>query len=112
MSSPSEAAQVIISVIPIVGIVMGGVVVFFYLLWSYKAKRLLIERGQYERKSIDLGTFSLLAGLVLTVVGIVMSVIFLVLDGFSYSLLGGAIPLAIGASLLAFYSMRRDRFGA
>jgi hypothetical protein len=112
MSNPSEAAQVIIAVIPIVGIVMGGVVVFFYLLWSYKAKRLLIERGLYEYQGIDIGSFCLLAGLVLSVVGAVMLVIFLVLDGVSYSLLGGAIPLAIGASLLSFYSIRRDRFGA
>ena len=112
MSNPSTAAQVIIAVIPIVGIVMGGIVVFFYLLWSYKAKRLLIERGLYESKNFDLGTFCLLAGLVLGVVGVVMLVIFLVLDGVSYSLLGGAIPLAIGAAFLAFYSLRRGRFGA
>lgn len=111
MANPSTAAQVIIAIIPIVGIVMGGIVVFFYLLWTYKAKRLLIERGLYERKSIDIGSFCLLAGLVLSVVGAVMTVIFLVLDGFSYSLLGGAIPLAIGVGLLAFYSLRRDRFG-
>ena len=29
----SPAAQVIVAIIPIVGIVIGGVVVFFYLLW-------------------------------------------------------------------------------
>ncbi len=112
MSSPSEAAQIVISVIPIVGIVMGSVVVFFYLLWGYKAKRLLIERGLYEPKRVDLGTFCLLIGLVLGVVGVVLFAIFVIMDGVSYSLLGGAIPLAVGIALLAFYNLRRDRFGA
>jgi hypothetical protein len=112
MSNPSQAAQVIISVIPIVGITMGSVVAFFYLLWNYKAKRILIERGLYENKGIDLGSFCLLAGLVLGMTGAVLLVIFIVLDGVSYALLGGAIPLAIGAALLAFYTLRRDRFGA
>jgi hypothetical protein len=32
MEQISSAAQVIISIIPIVGIVMGSVVIFFYLL--------------------------------------------------------------------------------
>jgi hypothetical protein len=107
MSNPSEAAQIIISIIPIIGIVMGSVVVFFYLLWNYKAKRLLIERGLYESKTFDLGSFCLLSGLVLGTVGAVLLVIFIALDGPSYGLLGGAIPLAIGAALLAFYSLRK-----
>ncbi len=106
MSNPSEAAQVIVSIIPIVGIAMGGVVAFFYLLWSYKAKRLLIERGLYQPKSFDAGAFSLLAGLILGMVGVVLLVVFIALGGSSYSLLGGAIPLAVGAALLAFYALR------
>jgi len=107
MSNPSEAAQIIISIIPIIGIVMGGVVVFFYLLWNYKAKRLLIERGLYEGKAFDLDAFCLLSGLVIGTVGAVLLIVFVALDGASYSLLGGAIPLAIGAALLGFFSLRK-----
>jgi len=33
-----NAVRVIISIIPIVGIVMGSVVVFFYLLWNHKRR--------------------------------------------------------------------------
>jgi len=109
MSVPSLAAQVIISIIPIVGIVMGSVVAFFYLLWNHREKIALIERGGYEPKRLDLETFSLLAGLLLACVGIVLCVLFLVLQGFSYGLLGGAIPLAVGASFLAFFFVRRGR---
>ncbi|MBL8967368.1 MAG: hypothetical protein JNG85_10175 [Spirochaetaceae bacterium] len=111
MQQPSEAAQVIISVIPIVGIVMGSVVVFFYLLWNHKEKRLMIERGIYEPLRLDLDTFALLAGLLLGLVGLVLSVLFLAMDGVAYSLLGGLIPLALGAGLLCFHGMR-SRFSA
>ncbi|MGO8695232.1 MAG: hypothetical protein ACLQMF_16340 [Rectinemataceae bacterium] len=111
MSVPSLAAQVIISIIPIVGIVMGSVVAFFYLLWSHREKMAQIERGGYEPKKIDLETFSLLAGLLLSCVGIVLCAFFIILQGFSFGLLGGAIPLAVGASLLAFFAVRRRRSG-
>lgn len=106
MSAHTVAAQVIISVIPIVGIVMGSVVVFFYLLWSHKEKKLMIERGLYEPVRIDLDAFCLLAGLLLGLVGAVLSVLFALMDGAAYSLLGGLIPLALGAGLLAFYRIR------
>ena len=33
---PVAAAQVIIAVVPIVGIVMAGVLIFFYLFWRNK----------------------------------------------------------------------------
>ena len=56
---PSTAAQVIISIIPIVGIVMGSVVVFFYILWNYKLKKTILETGKYERRPFDLDLFSL-----------------------------------------------------
>jgi hypothetical protein len=111
MPIPSVAAQVIISIIPIVGIVMGSVVVFFHLMWTHKEKLVLMERGLYEPRRIDVDTYSLLAGLLLAFVGAVLSAIFIVMDGFSYSLLGGAIPFAVGASLLAFFALRRNRTG-
>ncbi|MCL2558597.1 MAG: hypothetical protein FWE09_08985, partial [Treponema sp.] len=70
----SAAAQVIIAVIPIVGITMGAVVVFFYLLWGHRRRTLLIRAGQYARPTFDLFSFSLLAGLLLTAVGISLTV--------------------------------------
>lgn len=108
-SAPSVAAQIVIAVIPIVAIVMGSVVIFFYLLWSHKEKVLLIEREAYTPASIDLETFSLLAGILLSGVGIVLSILFIAKDGFGYSLLGGFIPLALGLGLLAFYGIRNRR---
>src|SRR4030066_220883 len=62
---PSTAAQVLITVIPIVGIVMGSVVLFFFLYWHHQQKVMLIEKGQYRKIEFDFDTFSLFAGLLL-----------------------------------------------
>ena len=111
MALPS-AAQVIVSIIPIVGIAMAGVIAFFYLLWNHREKVRLIERGLYEAKRIDLETFCLLAGLLLLSIGAVLSVLFIVIEGASFALLGGLIPFAAGISLLLFFMLRRNRDGA
>jgi hypothetical protein len=107
-----SAAQIIITIVPIVGIVMGAVLAFFYLLWAHREKVRLIERGLYEPRKIDFDAFCLLAGLLLFCVGTVLAVLFIVLEGFSYALLGGLIPFAAGVSLLAFFMLRRKRDGA
>jgi len=70
MNTPSAAAQVIVSIIPIVGIVMGCIVIFFYLFWDYKYKIFLVEKGLKKEKPFNLITFCLLAGLILFTLGI------------------------------------------
>ena len=106
MPSPSTAAQVIVSIIPIVGIVMGSIVIFFYLLWGYKLKVHMIEKGLYSVVPFDMDTFALLSGLILFILGLVLIVFFLIKDGFSYGVLSGLIPLSIGLSLLIFFTVR------
>ena len=103
----SAAAQVIVALIPIVGITMGAVVVFFYLLWTHRRRILLIKAGQYSRPDFDLFSFSLLAGLLLTSVGLALTVFLVVTEAPSYGLLGGIIPLAMGVGLLAYHIIRR-----
>jgi hypothetical protein len=100
----SPAAQIIISIIPIVGIVCGGIVVFFYLLWRHRETSLLIKTGQTPKK-LNLKLFALLIGILLVCVGVVLTVIFLVLMGISYPLLGGLIPLALGIGFIVFYKL-------
>ncbi|MDR1625693.1 MAG: hypothetical protein LBT33_04055 [Spirochaetia bacterium] len=107
METASRAAQVLVAMIPIVGIVMGSVVVFFWLLWGHRRKTLMIRQGVKAEAVFDIQTFSLLAGLLNLVVGFVLTVFFLAKDGFEYSLLGGLIPLAIGTSLTAFCFFHR-----
>jgi hypothetical protein len=103
----SSAAQVIIAVIPIVGIVMGSVVIFFYLLWNHRRRTLLIQAGHYNRPDFDLLPFSLLAGLLLGSVGIALTILLIIVEGAGYGLLGGIIPLSMGVGLLAYYGIKR-----
>jgi hypothetical protein len=89
---------------------MGSVVVFFYLLWNHKRRTLLIKVGQYQRPDFDLLSFSLLAGLLLSSVGLGLTIFLGIALGINFGLLGGIIPLAVGAGLLAYYGIkRRDR---
>jgi len=103
----SAAAQVIIAVIPLVGVVMGAVVVFFYLLWNHRRRTLLIKAGHYNRPVFDILSFSLLAGLLLGSVGLTLTVFLAIVAGPTYGLLGGIIPLSMGAGLLAYYGIKR-----
>ncbi|MCL2093693.1 MAG: hypothetical protein FWH12_05795 [Treponema sp.] len=104
----SSAAQVIVSIIPIVGIVMGSVVIFFYLLWNHIRRTLLIKSGQFQRPEFDLLSFSLLAGLLLATVGLSLTVFLIIALGVNFGLLGGIIPLAVGTGLLVYYGIRRS----
>ncbi len=104
----SPAAQVIIAVIPIVGIVIGGTVIFFYLLWRHSEKKLQIKNGNYKKESFNFKVYSLLIGLLLSFVGLVLTVFFALMSGKSAALLGGLIPLSLGLSLLVFYKLNPD----
>lgn len=106
--SPSSAAQVMITVIPIVAIVMGSIVAFFFFLWRHQERMRLIESGMEPASKFDVEAFSLIAGLVSTGVGFVLSLFFVAIDGLTYALLGGLIPLAVGLSFLAFHLLRRN----
>jgi uncharacterized membrane protein YdjX (TVP38/TMEM64 family) len=103
----SNAARVLIAIIPIVGIVMGSVVVFFWMLWAHRQKVLLIKSHLYEKPRFDFLNFSLLTGLLLAIVGVTLTVFLAFTLGKSYGLLGGLIPLATGTALLIYYVIQR-----
>ncbi|MDR2553627.1 MAG: hypothetical protein LBD31_10760 [Treponema sp.] len=103
----STAAQVIIAILPLAGIVMSSVVAFFYLLWYHRRRVLLIKSGQYRKPSYDLTSFSLFTGLLLSSVGLGLTVFLAVVEGAGYGLLGGVIPLSIGTGLLAYFIIIR-----
>lgn len=105
-SVPSTAAQVIISIIPVVGIVMGCIVIFYFLYFNNQQKILMIEKGIVSRKYFDLDSFSLFSGLILSGIGLSLVIFFIIKDGFTYGVLSGLIPLSIGVSLLLFFIIR------
>ncbi len=105
----SAAAQVIIAIIPIVGIVMGCSVVFFYVLWLHRERMLMIEKGTYTPRPVDIDIFSLLAGILLVAVGLTLTIVFILFSSTGYAVLGGLIPLSVGIGFLAFYILRTVR---
>lgn len=105
MQETIVASQIMMSVIPIVGIVMGSVVIFFYALWAHREKMLMIQRGMYAPQPFDMHMFSLLVGVLLTTIGAVISLVFFLVSRFSYAMLGGLIPLSLGIGFLAFFAI-------
>ncbi|MCR5494667.1 MAG: hypothetical protein K6F15_03435 [Treponema sp.] len=101
----SPAAQVIISIVPIVGIFFGALIIFFYILWKHHETTLQIKTGTFTPSKFNAAAFSLLTGLILTSLGLILSISFAIIDGFSYSILGGLIPATIGISMLIFYKI-------
>lgn len=108
---PSVASQIIVTIIPIVGIVIGGTVIFFWLYWSYKQRMLMIEKNITQIRSFDLESFGLLTGLILTSLGACLGIFFIIIQGLSYGMLSGLIPFSIGISMIAFYIIRRKTRG-
>lgn len=107
MSTP--ASQVIISIVPIVGIAVAGIVLFFYMLWHHKETTMLIRTGNYKPMEFNPKLLSFFGGLILTGVGCVLSILLGLIDGVSYALLGGLIPAVTGIMLLIFYKAYPDK---
>ena len=99
----SIAAQVIISIVPIVGITFGAVILFFYILWRHHEIKLQIKTGTFVPSKFNFAAFSLLTGLLLTGIGLTLTAVFAIIDGFSYAILGGLLPMVVGICLLIFF---------
>lgn len=101
----STAAQVLISLVPIIGIGFGAVILFFYILWKHHEVKLQIKTGTFVERKFNLKAFSLLTGLILTGIGLILTLVFVLVEGISYAMLGGLIPAVTGIALLIFYKV-------
>ena len=103
---PSDPARVILSLIPAFGIVFGSVLLFFFFYWHFSIRRELIRAGLYRPSTFrNFRVFCLLVGSLATFVGIPMTVLFYALQGLTYAMLGGLIPLGAGLGFLVFYAL-------
>jgi len=108
--SNNAASEVILSIVPLVGIIFGTVAIFFFMYWRYRLRRELIRSGQFTPTSNKiLRTWSLLMGCLSTFVGIPMVILFFIMEGASYSALGGLIPLCVGLGFLLFYLLSKEK---
>jgi len=95
-------AQVILSILPIVAVALCAVLLFFYLLWDYKKKKLIIEKGMDPEKPKSYENL-LLIGIVAFFIGLGLLVFFALYNGISSSLLGGIIPTTAGLGILVYH---------
>jgi hypothetical protein len=98
-----------ITVIPIVGIVVAGVVVLFAIRWNHRERMAQIERGIQPNQLIDLPSFLLLSGLLATAVGVALTLVQILVSEGGYGLLGGLIPLAVGIGLLIHHRIESTK---
>ncbi|MBQ2314282.1 MAG: hypothetical protein II187_05200 [Treponema sp.] len=100
--SLTPAAQVIIAIIPVVSIFLAAVLIFFVTLWRHHETKLRILKGTYTPQKFNAKAFTLLTGLCLAGIGLVLAVMFFLLEGLSWGMLSGLIPLAAGVAFLIF----------
>ncbi|MCB1306669.1 MAG: hypothetical protein KDK30_00750 [Leptospiraceae bacterium] len=109
-SAETGAAQILLSLVPVIGIVFGSTLLFFFLFWNYQLRREMIRTNQYRQTSIaTLRLFALFVGLLSLCVGLPMTGLFLAIEGISYVVLGGLVPLFAGLGLLVFYVASRKK---
>ncbi len=102
------SAQVLIASLPLVAVVLLSVLTFFFILWDYKRKRLIIERGGTPApRNID--EKLLLIGIVALFVGVGLLVFFALKTGLSDALLGGIIPTTAGLGIITYYVLVQRR---
>jgi drug/metabolite transporter (DMT)-like permease len=102
------AAQVLIAALPLVAVVLLAILSFFFILWEYRRKRLLIERGGTPvPRNID--EKLLLIGIVALFVGVGLLIFFALKTGLSDALLGGIIPTTAGMGIITYYVLVQRR---
>ncbi|MEM7179317.1 MAG: DUF6249 domain-containing protein [Spirochaetota bacterium] len=103
----SDTYRLILFLIPIFGIVFGSTLLWFVFYWWHKQRITLIREGLYKHTPFDIRAYSFLIGLLLTFIGLALSIVFIITLGKTLALLGGLVPLAIGLGLLTFYKLEK-----
>ena len=108
MNTSSQAAQVVIAVIPIAGIMKGGAVALLYLIYAHKQKMLMIEKGVFRKTRIDLRGIVFFSGFPLSATGLGLTIFFAIKEGINYGMLSGIIPLFIGISFIIYNFLKHS----
>ncbi len=108
-----NVSQILISIVPILGVLMGTTLLFFFLLWRFRIHRELVRAGQYYSSFWDnLRILSLLIGSVSTSIGLPLTLLFFAVDGITYAALGGLIPLFAGLGFIIYYIFSKHNSNA
>jgi drug/metabolite transporter (DMT)-like permease len=102
------SAQVLIASLPMVAVVLLAILSFFFILWDYRHKRLVVERGGTPVPR-NLDEKLLLIGIVALFVGAGLLLFFALKTGLSDALLGGIIPTTAGMGIITYYVLVHRR---
>ena len=100
--------KIILHLVPIVGIVFGSLLLYFIFYWWHKQRIELIKANMHKPIPFDIRVFSFFVGLLLTFIGLGLSIVFVLILGNSMAILGGIIPLSVGLGLITFYKFYRE----
>ena len=89
----------------IIFLLAAAIVIFFGLLWKHREIKMRISKDEYTPQVFNWKIFSLFAGLCLVGVGFAITILFFLISGFTYGLLGGLIPFILGIMFLIFYKI-------
>ncbi len=108
-SGGCTAAQVLVSLVPMLGVIFGSTLLFFFLLWQYRLRKELIRTNQYVPTFFPhIRSLSLLFGSLSVAAGLPLTLLLFMIDGLTYGLLEGLIPLSVGGGLFLFYYLHRE----
>nr|WP_017853780.1 hypothetical protein [Leptospira interrogans] len=107
-SNSGSDYKVVLYLVPIFGIVFGSALLFFVFYWWYRQRIEIIKAGLYKKETFDLRTYSFFLSLILTFVGIALSIGFISVLGQSLAMLGGLVPLGTGLGLLCYYKFSQS----
>lgn len=100
---PSEASQIILSIVPIIGVLFGSFLFFSLFYFYHKQKMLLIEKGLYKPVRLNWNLIFIVTGFIISFSGAMITLVFIINKNFGYELLGGVIPLGVGLAIILAY---------
>jgi hypothetical protein len=101
--SLSEASQIILSLVPLIGVLFGTFLFFSLFYFYHKQKMLMIEQKLYKPIRLNWSLIMVLAGFIIFLAGVAITLVFILNRDFGHELLGGLIPFAVGLAILLTY---------
>ena len=102
-SLPSEASQIILSIVPIIGVLFGSLLFLSLFYFFQKQKMLLIEKGIYKPMNLNWNLIFIVTGFIIAFSGLVITIVFLINKAYGFELLAGGLPLGIGIAIILSY---------
>ncbi len=99
----SNAAQIILAVVPIIGVLFGAALFFSLFYFYHKQKMLMIEKEIYKPLRLNWNLIFIVSGFIFMLSGVAITVVFIINGSTGYELLGGGVTLGVGVAIILSY---------